>query len=80
MNRLVSEENILKTRKLTSLANELGIKTSQLALAWCLKNPNVSTAIIGATSPNQIKENVDSVHHLSKLTNQVMNAIQEIIA
>ena len=80
MQGFVSEENIAKTRKLTALANDLGIKTSQLALAWCLKNPNVSTAITGATRPEQVEENVAAADQVELLTDAVMGQIETILA
>ncbi len=54
----LNEDNYEKCRKLTSVANDLGIKLSQLALAWILRREEISCAIIGATSPEQLKENV----------------------
>lgn len=47
-----------KIKKLAKLAEELGGSTAALALAWCLKNPNVSTVITGASKPEQITMNV----------------------
>ena len=52
---------------------------AQLALAWCLKNPNVSTAIIGATRPEQVTENVAAVAQVEKLTADVMQRIEVIL-
>jgi len=75
----LTESKIAKVRRLTTLAHELGILTSQLALAWCLKNPNVSTAIIGATKPGQVAENVASVDHVDLLTDPVMQQIAAIL-
>lgn len=71
---------IAKVRKLAELAHELGITTAQLAIAWCLKNPNVSTAIIGASRPEQVTENVAAVEHLDKLTPEVLDRIEQIMA
>ena len=80
MQGYVSEKNIAKVRKLTAMAEDLSIKTSQLALAWCLKNPNVSTAIIGATKAAQVEENAASADHVDKLTDEVMEQIEAILA
>jgi aryl-alcohol dehydrogenase-like predicted oxidoreductase len=79
MQGFVCEENIYKVRKVTALADELGIKTSQLALAWCLKNPNVSTAIIGATKPGQVEENAAAADHVELLTDEVMGRIEGVL-
>ena len=54
-------KNIEKVKKLTSIAEELGISMSGLALAWTLKNQNVSTVITGASRPEQVKENMKAI-------------------
>ncbi len=54
----LTEENIGKARKLNQLATSLNLKLSQLALAWILRRPEISCAITGATSLEQLKENV----------------------
>jgi voltage-dependent potassium channel beta subunit len=79
MKGLVSEDNLDKARKVTALAAELDMKPGQLALAWCLKNPHVSTAIIGATRPSQIEENVAAVDQAGKLTDEVMERIEVML-
>lgn len=52
---------------------------SQLALAWCLKNENVSSVITGASRPEQIVENVGCLQVLDKLTPEIMSEIDEIV-
>jgi voltage-dependent potassium channel beta subunit len=70
--------NIL--RQLATYAKEkLGCSMVQLALAWVLRNPHVSTAIIGATKISQIEENVAALHLLPKLTDTVMEEIEAIL-
>ncbi|RHZ54435.1 hypothetical protein CDV55_104712 [Aspergillus turcosus] len=61
------------------LADKLGVKLSQLALAWCLKNENVSSVITGASRPEQIVDNVASLKLLPKLTPDVMAQIDEFL-
>lgn len=61
------------------LADKLGVKLSQLALAWCLKNENVSSVITGASRPEQIVDNVESLKLLAKLTPEVMSQIDEYL-
>lgn len=68
-----------KARKLAPVAERLGIKQSTLALAWVLKNPNVSSAITGASSPEQVYENVRAVAAVELLTNDVMEEIEGIL-
>jgi len=77
--RLLSEENVEKVRKLTAIAGDLGISMAQLALAWCLKNPNVSTAIIGATKAHQVQDNVQAGEAVHKLDDGVMRQIETIL-
>jgi len=79
MKNMVTPAVIEKTRKLAAVAAELGLPLAQLALAWCLKNPNVSTAIIGATKPAQVTENVAAADQLEKLTAEVMHRIDAIL-
>ncbi|PYH83062.1 voltage-gated potassium channel subunit beta [Aspergillus uvarum CBS 121591] len=64
---------------LQSLADKLGVKLSQLALAWCLKNENVSSVITGASRPEQIVDNVESLKLLPRLTPEVMAEIDEYL-
>ncbi|RAH79814.1 Aldo/keto reductase [Aspergillus japonicus CBS 114.51] len=64
---------------LQGLADKLGVKMSQLALAWCLKNENVSSVITGASRPEQIVDNVESLKLLPRLTPEVMAEIDEYL-
>lgn len=80
---ILSEEGkkkIEKTKKLKPLADELGITLAEMSLAWCLKNPNVSTVITGASKPEQVKQNMKAFDAVGKLTNEVMEKIEEILA
>lgn len=74
-----SEENIEKVRKLTKIAKDLDATMAQLALAWIIKNPNVSTVITGASSVEQVKENMKAAEIKDKLTDDVMNKIESIL-
>jgi voltage-dependent potassium channel beta subunit len=77
--QLTDAGNIEKVRKLTPLASELGISLAQLGLAWCLKNPNVSTVITGASHVRQVQENMKAIQAVDKLTPEVMARIEEIL-
>lgn len=66
--------------ELAKLAAEIGATPSQLAIAWCLLNPNVSTVITGATSIAQVNENMESIKVLSSLTPEIAQRIQAIVA
>ena len=65
--RLESDEGkaqLQKVRDLTQVADDLGCSTAQLALAWCLKNPHVSTVITGASKPSQVEQNMQALSRL----------------
>ena len=66
-------------RKLSSVAEKLDCTLSQLALAWCVKNPNVSTVITGASRPSQVTENMKSLEVAKKLDENVMKEIEAIL-
>jgi voltage-dependent potassium channel beta subunit len=68
-----------KTKKLSDLSSELGVPMAQMALAWCLKNPNVSTVITGATKVEQVLQNMKSIDVVAKLSNEVMLKIEQIL-
>jgi voltage-dependent potassium channel beta subunit len=81
-NAILSEEglkNIEKVKKLTKIAESLGISMSGMALAWALKNPNVSTVITGASKPEQVKENMKAIDFVDLLNAEVMEKIEEIL-
>jgi voltage-dependent potassium channel beta subunit len=71
--------NIDKVKEIMSIASELGASIAQLAIAWCLKNPNVSTVITGASKPSQISENMKALDFVEKLTPDVMERIETIL-
>ncbi len=76
--RLQNEEGrqrVAAVEKLMLIARELGMSMAQLALAWCLKNPHVSTVILGASSVQQLRENLDAMTQVQKLTAEVMSRI-----
>ncbi|MFW9871439.1 MAG: aldo/keto reductase family protein, partial [Candidatus Thorarchaeota archaeon] len=60
MNRYLIEENLTKVRKLGEIASSLDITTGQLSLAWVLRRPEVSAALVGATKPEHVLENVQA--------------------
>ncbi len=57
MGSVMNEDNLLKVHKLDEIANELGITLSQLALAWILRLPGISSALTGASRPEQVVQN-----------------------
>jgi len=77
--RTLSEEKIGRVRELGKLAADLGTSTATLSLAWCIHNPNVTTAILGATKEEQLKQNLQALEVLPKLTDEVVNKIEGIM-
>jgi voltage-dependent potassium channel beta subunit len=75
-----AESRIEKVRRLRAVADELGITRAQLALAWCLKNPNVSSVITGASRPEQLVENLKALEALERLSPEVMDRIETILS
>jgi aryl-alcohol dehydrogenase-like predicted oxidoreductase len=73
------QERISKVRDLTVIAEELGTNMATLALAWCLKNPNVSTVILGASRLSQLEENLKTVDIVDQITDDVMEHIEEVL-
>jgi voltage-dependent potassium channel beta subunit len=76
----LQESRIAKVRALTDLAEELGMSTAQLSLAWCLKNPRVSTVLLGASKPEQLVENLKAAELAAALTPEVLERIEAIVA
>lgn len=74
------EENMAKVRNLVPIADDLGCSMAQLAIAWCLKNPHVSTVITGASRPSQVTENMAALEVVEKLDDPVMARIETAIA
>jgi aryl-alcohol dehydrogenase-like predicted oxidoreductase len=77
-NTLTDEGRNKKVALLKEISDELGITLTQLSLAWCAKNPNVSTVITGASSPEQVRENMTALDALPLLTKDVMDRIDLI--
>jgi voltage-dependent potassium channel beta subunit len=80
--RLESDEGrarVAKTRELGALARELGASSAQLAIAWCLVNPHVSTVILGATRAAQLRENLGALELVPKLDAGVLARIEAIV-
>jgi len=78
VNQYLTEANIAKVRQLGEVAAELGITVSQLALAWILRQSNVASALVGASRPEQVEENVKASG--VTLSQDVLDRIEQIIA
>lgn len=77
--RMITDENLAKVAKLGELAQELGTSLPLLAIAWVLKNPNVSTAILGASKEHQLVENLKAFDVVPLLTEEIMERIESIL-
>lgn len=77
--RTLSNERIGHVRELDKLAKELGTSLATLSIAWCIRNPNITTAILGATREEQLKENLKAIDILPKLTTEIMEQIDVIM-
>lgn len=82
-NAVVKNDNwtrqLQKVAALKPIAEELGVSTTQLSLAWVLKNPNISSSIIGASRPEQVTENIRALDLVDKLTPEVLEKIDAAI-
>ncbi|MCO5967063.1 aldo/keto reductase family protein [Actinoallomurus soli] len=76
--RLLDDEVLTRVQRLKPLAEEAGLSMAQLAVAWVLQNPNVSSAIIGATRPEQVRDNVKAAG--VKLEADLLQRVDEILA
>lgn len=78
--RVLNPERLQAVTRLESVAKELGCSVGQLAIAWCLKNPHVSTVILGATSPEQLTQNLEAARIVARLDEAVMAEIERAMA
>jgi len=74
-----AQEDIQKVIQLSKVAQEMGCSIAQLALAWCLVNPNVSTVITGASKESQVEENMKALDIVDQLTPDVLETIEVIL-
>lgn len=78
-NRWIQDAKLEKVKKLAVLADELGISLAALSIAWTIKNPNTTTAILGATKKEQLTENLKALDALSLLSDEVLVKIEGIL-
>ncbi len=77
--RWMKEDLLNKVKGLAALANELEISMAALSIGWCIKNPNVTTAILGATKKEQLLENLSALNAVQKMDDAVMKKIEDIV-
>ncbi len=73
------QQKIAKVRELSTIAEGLGTSMSRLAIAWCLRNPRVSTVIMGASRVEQVHDNLRALDLLPQLTDDVMASIEGVL-
>jgi voltage-dependent potassium channel beta subunit len=78
--QLTDPKALNRVIQLGVVANDLGVPLAQMALAWCLINPNVSTVITGASRVEQVRENMKAIDVVDKLSHDVMVRITNILA
>jgi voltage-dependent potassium channel beta subunit len=76
---IVDPMKIAMVKRLAPIAASLGCTLAQMSLAWCLKNPRVSTVITGASRPSQVEENMKALDVVPKLTPDVMARIDAVV-
>jgi len=77
--KLMIDDKIKRIKKLTDLSKELGVSMASLSIAWCIKNPHVTTAILGATKKEQLMDNLKSIEAMGKLTPDILEKIENIM-
>lgn len=77
--KVITDENIRISRELTVLADQAGMTLPRLALAWCLKNPNVSTVILGASKKNHLLDNLKAIDSVDSLGGDLLENIEQIL-
>jgi len=77
--RWLMQEKINKVQQLGAIAKALKVSTASLSIAWCIKNPNVTTAILGATSKVQLLDNLTALATAQLLTPEIMEQIEGIV-
>ena len=74
-----AKQGIEKVKQLIPIAENLSMTLAQMAISWCLKNPNVSSVITGASKAQQVVENMKSLDLMEKLTTDIMERIENVL-
>jgi aryl-alcohol dehydrogenase-like predicted oxidoreductase len=77
--KVLVNEKIEKVRKLKNVSDKLGTNLATLSIAWCIANPNVTTAILGATKKEQLEQNLSALDLYPKLDSEIMKEIDSIM-
>jgi voltage-dependent potassium channel beta subunit len=74
------QEKLRQVRELGRIADGAGLSLTHLALLWCLRNPRVSTVILGASRVSQLRDNLAALEHRERLTDEVVEAVEAVVA
>lgn len=77
--RMMQDDKLERVKKLSKVATDMGTSLATLSIAWCIHNPNVTTAILGATREAQLMENLEALNVYTQLTPDVMQEIDRIM-
>ncbi len=77
--RNITPARIEKVKALKNISDSIDVSLSLFSLAWCLKNPNVSTAILGASKVSQLEENLKALDVVEKLTDEIMVQVDAVM-
>ena len=77
--KVFTDDKLKKVTQLSELAKALDVSMASLSIAWCIKNPHVTTAILGATKKEQLTENLKAIDVIEKLTPEVLEKIEGIM-
>jgi len=76
---VITPQNIEKVKQLQPIAADLDCTMAQFAIAWCLKNPDVSTVITGASRPEQVTENMKAIEIVEKLDSSILERVEQAL-
>ena len=77
--RWITDDKIKRVKKLGEVAKKMGVPLATLSIAWCIKNPHVTTAILGATKKQQLTDNLKALDVMNQLTPEIMEKIDKIM-
>ncbi len=77
---LTDEKAAERVRAIKAVADDIGCSLTQLAIAWCTKNPRVSTVILGASRPSQLEENLTALDVVDALDDEIMVRLREAVS
>jgi voltage-dependent potassium channel beta subunit len=77
--RVITPERVTKVQQLEAIAHEVGCSLAQLSIAWCLRNPHVSTVLLGASTIEQLKENLQAARFSFKIDQRVAQSIEAVL-